>query len=191
MKNLFSLIKGAAVAAAVCLFTSSAAFAGPFGSNMGDKVELYPGARSFGNGTYTVTTMPESDAIYSWYMLNFAQDGLSAVSAFADGDDVQKDLLSLFTSTMEKLIAQYGAPAETLDPFWTDFLNHGHNLQELQTALYENAHLPFGAAWDVKDDASGIASAQLVLLPATATRSAVIVSYFYKNYVEEKAPAAE
>ena len=191
MKTLFSLIKGAAVAAAVCLFTSSAAFAGPFGSTMGDSIESYPNARSFGNGTYTVTAMPEGEAIYSWYMLNFAQDGLSAVSAFADGDNVQKDLLSLFTNTMEKLIAQYGEPAETLDTFWTDFLSHGHNLQELQTALHENAHLPFGAAWDVKDDASGVASAQLVLLPATSTRSALIVSYFYKNYVEEKAPAAE
>lgn len=191
MKIFTSLCKTALSAAAVTLFAASSALAGPFGTAMGDSTEKFAGARAVAENVYVTTAMPENAPGFNGYMLNFADGGLCAVSAFADDDKVQENFLNVFTETMEQIVKEHGDPVETLDPIWTGFLAHGHTPQELKAKLHENANMPFGAAWDLKDNADGLASVQLVLLPAGESRCAVILSYFYKNYVDEEAPLAQ
>ena len=191
MKNLGSLCKSAVASLAVCLLAANSALAGPFGTSMGDSADRFEGARAVAENVYITASMPQNEPGFNGYMLNFTDGALSAVSAFADDDAAQENFLMLFTSTMEKLINAYGEPAENIDPIWAEELGKLPSAEELKVKLHQNVLVPFGAAWDVKNDADDIASAQLVLLPAGQDRCAVIVSYFYKNYVDEEAALAE
>ena len=115
--------------AALCsgLMTNSA-YAGPFGTEMGDKPEKFESLTPVVPGyRYITNTLPKTHTDFSKYQLSFAPSGLAFVGAFTDEKFDEKQAKKNLTEIKKQLIEKYGQPQEDKEIFvmWKDNLPNG------------------------------------------------------------------
>lgn len=158
------MLKLVMLVAAACIFFSSSACAGPFGTNMGDTPEKYENLNRINNLYYKTFSVPKPHSRLNNYMLGFAENGLARVIGYTEFDADYEGVKAggLYQALQKALIKKYGNPS------------------------YTGGTMP-GAAWTRamgvwdKDLPENIKRITLALYSLDGVKSRVDVFYVYKN----------
>ena len=178
----------------LCLFLTVPAWAGPFGTEMGDSPDKFADLKKLeqyeGMSLYRAFNLPQKHSSFTSYILAFGDDGLAMIMASTkdyEDDHYGNTAKSEYNNVKEQLTKKYGRPVSV------ERLNTGSIWNEpryFATSINKNERRHKSLWFDNLPD-----NLESVELEVRATNSGVTylqLHYLYKNMVKarEKAKAA-
>lgn len=158
------------------------AFAGPFGTNMNDKIEQYNNLKQIAHNQYLTNFLPNSHEKFTPYMLEFNTNGLHSVTGLGklhEYDHKCFRVLSEFLELKKLLTKKYGEP--------TTIINEINPEGHFPIGMLSSSDPKLFALWDnnLPDNLSRI------IIVGTAEDMAegetrCSIKYEYNNYVNKK-----
>lgn len=117
---------------------SAPAFAGPFGTEMGDKPEKFKSLMEVIPGfSYGATSLPKTHTEFSSYSLFFAPSGLAFINASTGDKFDEKKAKKKTVEIKKQLIEKYGSPAEDKEQFVIWNKNLPANIESIILMCYK------------------------------------------------------
>ncbi|WP_294623744.1 hypothetical protein [uncultured Bilophila sp.] len=179
------------VALAVVVMCGGNAFAGPFGTNMGDTVDKYQNITVSGKNkdNFISQSVPKPHSDFENYLFTFSpQHGLVKISGITKSihnDAYGINVKSLFKKLYDQINSKYGIGKKN------DFIMNGSVWKEDKywtMGLYKEERI-LTAFWNPKDNKDNIESIMLKTIALSSDSSLILLSYEYTNfdkYIEEQ-----
>lgn len=174
---------------------TSAAAAGPFGINQGDKLEQLPGATSLGNRMFQLSSVPKPHPLFTDYSVELVDDlGVCRVNASSElfkDDKFGLNAKQRYGEVKAQLTSLYGKGGDGEG----EFLRDGaiwDGPQEFVMSLKQNERVH--QTWWSKKDGSKLKDAvktiALAIKGLDANTSMLVLQYAFENEAECKKKAS-
>ncbi|WP_302413144.1 hypothetical protein [uncultured Desulfovibrio sp.] len=162
-------------------FAVTPAFAGPFGTEMGDPPSKFEGTLN-ANNVIKDAKLPKQHSAFNYYELTFVNGGLATILAASPdftNDRYGSGVRSTYDTLKEQLTSKYGKPV-TIEQLKSGSIWNKDS--EFVASIYKHERY-HGSIWN-KDLGDNLIEIKLLVTATSSSNATLAILYRYKNATE-------